>query len=74
MNANEYTSIKASREALQALIDELTEFVATIDTTPEEDHEKWADSDNFGDFIDRSNDSRFAKSQINKLVNIGLCL
>lgn len=71
-NTNEFPTIKVSKEALQSLIEELQELVSTIDTTPEAGHEKWSDDDNFGDFIDASNETRFKKTQIARLLNIGL--
>ena len=74
MNANEFISIKASREALQNLITEVQDLIDTLDTTPEEGVEKWLDSDNLGDFLDQSSESKYSKDEVRRLVNLGLLI
>lgn len=74
MNATEFTTIKASREALQNLITEVQDLINALDTTPEPGIEKWTDEDCLGDFLDRSSTSNLSKDEIRCLVNLGLVL
>lgn len=74
MNTTDFTTIKASREALKNLITEVQDLIAALDTTPEDGVEKWQDSDNLGDYLDQSNESRYAKDEVRRLVNLGLIL
>lgn len=78
-NANDFSSVKSSRDSLEILKEEIQWLLHRLDVA--NDNEETEDSENLGDLIDRNGGNfmagmgekplQFSKEDIRRLVNIG---